>query len=414
MLAIATLAPFRFDFTPPGLGRRLENALAIGYSTATAVDAILNVVLFAGWGALWAATSRPAPLGRALRLPMITGAALSLAAETLQIFVPARRPSLLDVVTNTAGSVLGATVVALAVLAAQTVRQRKSYFGLPAGGFAGAYLGAALAEALLPFQPAALLPSARGNPLHRMRSVVATFEWSSIWRIPLTDVVLFFPFGALAVMALVELGWTHWRAARHVIGWGGLLSLAVELAHGPLGLPIQLGSALAHVVGIALGAAVCAQWLPAFSRRVRGRGRPAVLLVAYAVLVALWAWRPFVLETNPETLRQQLSLERLVPLQGLASRTDFFSVAEVVKPFFLFFPLGALLGVWPLRRRGALGYCLPALYLATVTELGQGFVEGRFFDGTDMLIQCAAAGIGWAVVRQAGYAEHGGVLEVNP
>jgi peptidoglycan/LPS O-acetylase OafA/YrhL len=74
-------------------------------------------------------------------------------------------------------------------------------------------------------------------------------------------------------------------------------------------------------------------------------------------------------------------------------------VADVVKPFFLFFPLGALLAVWPLRRRGALGYCLPAIYLAVITEIGQGFVEGRFFDGTDLLIQCAAAAIGWLVVR---------------
>jgi glycopeptide antibiotics resistance protein len=110
-----------------------------------------------------------------------------------------------------------------------------------------------------------------------------------------------------------------------------------------------------------------------------------------------------------ELIRQQFSLERLVPLQGLASR-DLFTVADVVKPFFLFFPLGALLAVWPLRRRGALGYCLPAIYLAVITEIGQGFVEGRFFDGTDLLIQCAAAAIGWLVVRQAGYEVYGGVL----
>jgi glycopeptide antibiotics resistance protein len=245
--------------------------------------------------------------------------------------------------------------------------------------------------------------------MHRMRTAVAAFEWSSIWRIPLTDVVLFVPLGALAVMALVELGWSHWRAARSVAGWGGLVSLAVELAHGPLGLPIQLGTAVAHIVGIALGAAACAQWLPAFSRRVRGRGRPAALLLAYAALVAFWAWRPFVLEMDGEMIRQQFSLERLVPLQGLASR-DLFTVADVVKPFFLFFPLGALLAVWPLRRRGILGYCLPAVYLAVITEGGQGLVEGRFFDGTDLLIQCAAATIGWLLVRQAGYDEHGGVL----
>ncbi|HEY7686760.1 MAG TPA: VanZ family protein [Gemmatimonadales bacterium] len=409
VLALATLAPFHFDFTHSGLAQRLENALTFGYSVATAVDAISNVVLFAGWGALWAATSRMMPLGPALRLPAITGGILSITAETLQLFVPGRRTSLLDVGTNTAGAIIGAAAVVLAVHAAQAVRHQKSYVGLPAAGFALAYLGAVLFEALLPLQRVAVLPTDRGNPLRRLRTATPEFEWESIWRIPLTDVVLFFPLGALAVMALVELGWGHWRAARAVAGWGGLVSIAVEVAHGPLGLPVQLGSALAHLVGIALGAVVCAQWLPAFSRRVRGRGRPAVLFVAYAALIAFWAWRPFAIEMDGEMIRQQFSLERLVPLQGLASR-DLFTVADVVKPFFLFFPLGALLAVWPLRRSGALGYFLPALYLAAITEVGQGFVEGRFFDGTDLLIQCAAAAIGWLVVRQAGYEAHGGVL----
>ena len=410
VLALATLAPFHFDFTATGLSQRLGNSLTFGYSVATAVDAISNVVLFAGWGALWAATSRMMPLGPALRLPAITGAILSITAETLQLFVPGRRTSLLDVGTNTAGAIIGAAAVVLAVHAAQAVRHQKSYVGLPAAGFALAYLGAALFEALLPLQRVAVLPTSRGNPLRRLRTATPEFEWESIWRIPLTDVVLFFPLGALAVMALVELGWGHWRAARAVAIWGGVLSIVVQLAHGPLGLSVQLGSAVAHIIGIALGAAVCAQWLPAFSRRVRGRGRPAVLFVAYAALVAFWAWRPFALEMDGEMIRQQFSLERLIPLQGLASR-DLFTVADVVKPFFLFFPLGALLAVWPLRS-GALGYFLPALYLAAITEIGQGFVEGRFFDGTDLLIQCAAAAIGWLVVRQAGYEAHGGVLGV--
>jgi hypothetical protein len=110
--------------------------------------------------------------------------------------------------------------VVLAVHAARVVRHQKSYVGLPAAGFAVAYLGATLVEALLPLQRVAVLPYARGNPMRRMRTAVAAFEWGSIWRIPLTDVVLFFPLGALAVMALVELGWSHWRAARSVAARG--------------------------------------------------------------------------------------------------------------------------------------------------------------------------------------------------
>jgi glycopeptide antibiotics resistance protein len=132
--------------------------------------------------------------------------------------------------------------------------------------------------------------------------------------------------------------------------------------------------------------------------------------VAYALLIAFWAWRPFTIETDPTTIQQQFALQRLIPLQGLADRSDLSSVADIVKPFFLFFPLGALLAVWPLARRGVLAFCFPALYLAIVTEVVQGFVAGRFFDGTDLVIQCAAAAIGWAVVRQAGYQPHGAIL----
>ncbi len=411
MLAAATLAPFHFAYPTAGLAKTVANAFTFHYSTATAIDALQNVLLFAGWGALWATTTAPTPLPQALRGPALTGAALSLMAEVLQIFLPDRRASVLDVLTNTAGAVLGAAAIVIAVQTAQAARTRKSYFGLPAIGFAVAYLGAAIAEAALPLQTSAVIDSGGAARLHRMRTAAARLDWTSVWHIPIGDVFLFFPLGIFGVMALVENGVSHWAAFRRVCGWGVFGAVLLELAHGPLGQPIQLGSAVAHFLGIALGAAACAQWLPGFSRLVRGRGRPAAVLVAYALLIAFWAWRPFVLETDPATIHQQFALERLIPLQGLARRSDLASVAEIVKPFFLFFPLGAMLAVWPLRRRGWLGTCLPACYLAVITEVVQGFVAGRFFDGTDLVIQCAAAAIGWAVVRQAGYFPYGAVLD---
>jgi VanZ family protein len=410
VLAVATLAPFHFAASSATLARGLANSLTFHYSAATAVDAVQNVLLFAGWGALWVTTSRPLPLAATLRGPVLTGAAMSVLAEALQLFLPDRRASVLDVVTNSAGAALGAAAIAIAVRTAIAMRSQKSYIGLPAAGFAIAYLCAAVSEAALPLRSAAVIATRGGDRLHRMRAATTRLDWSSVWRVPLADVVLFFPLGIFGVMTLVELGASHWSAVRRVCFWGALGSILLELLHGPLHQPIQLGTALAHVIGIALGAVACGAWLPAFSRLVRGRGRPALLLVAYALLIAFWAWRPFVLETDPATIHRQFALERLIPLQGLASRNDLSSVAEIVKPFFLFFPLGALLAVWPLARRGVLAFCFPALYLAIVTEVTQGFIAGRFFDGTDLVIQCAAAAIGWAVVRQAGYQPHGAVL----
>jgi VanZ family protein len=410
VLAAATLAPFHFAASGDSVARGLANAFIFRYSTATAVDAVQNVLLFAGWGALWVTTSRPLPFAAALRGPALSGAAMSVLAEALQLFLPDRHASVLDVMTNTAGAALGAAAIAIAIYTAQAMRQQKSYVGLPALGFAIAYLCAAASEAMLPLQSAAVIATRSGEQLHRLHTAGPRLDWSSLWQIPLADVVLFFPLGVFGVMALVESGDQRWTAARRTCAWGLLGSVLLEMTHGPFGMPVQLGAALAHVLGIVLGAVACGAWLPAFSRNVRGRGRPALLLIAYALLIAFWAWRPFVIETDPATIHQQFALERLIPLQGLARRSDLSSVAEIVKPFFLFFPLGALLAVWPLRRGGVLGYCLPAFYLAAITEAAQGFIVGRFFDGTDLVIQCAAAAIGWAVVRQAGYQEHGAVL----
>ena len=75
MLAAATLAPFHFAYPTAGLAKTVANAFTFHYSTATAIDALQNVLLFAGWGALWATTTAPTPLPRALRGPALTGAA---------------------------------------------------------------------------------------------------------------------------------------------------------------------------------------------------------------------------------------------------------------------------------------------------------------------------------------------------
>jgi VanZ family protein len=330
-------------------------------------------------------------------------------AETLQLFLPERYASVLDVLTNTAGAALGAAAITIAIQIAQAMRRQKSYVGLPAAAFAIAYLSAAVAEALIPLQGAAVIALRSGSKLHRLHTA-ARLDWSSLGDLPFADFVLFFPLGIFGVMALVEGGASRWAAVWRISGWGALSAILLELIHGPLGQPILLGAAVVHLLAVVLGAVACGLWLPAFSRQVRGRGRPALLLIVYALLIAFWAWRPFEIETDPVTISQQFAPDRLIPLQGLGSRGDPASIAEIVKPFFLMFPLGALLAVWPLRRSGFLGYCLPALYLAAVTECAQGFIAGRFFDGTDLVVQCAAAAIGWAVARRAGYEPHGAIF----
>lgn len=410
VLALATLTPFNPDWDLSHVGPRLLHAFALTYTARDAIDAARNVALFAGWGALWVATSVPAKLGPTLRAPTIAGCLLSITAETTQLILPERNSSILDVLTNTTGSWIGAATIVFAVLLARAWRERKSYVGVPALLFATAYGVAVTIDGVFPLLRVDPLPGAYGGPFSRLAVALDAFSKSSLGPFPVTDVFLFLPLGTFAVTTLVEAGHNHAAAALKVSIWGVMLAVIVELLHGPLGLPIQLAAILAHVTGVTLGAAMAARWVPGWSRVFRGVARPAAVFLAYALLMATWEWRPFVLEGDTTAILSQLSFERLVPLSALAWRVDLFSVANVATPFFLYFPLGGLLAVWPLRNRGWLSGWAPAAYIALLTELGQIFIVGRYFDGTEILVQWAGAGIGWAVIRRAGFPDYGAVL----
>jgi glycopeptide antibiotics resistance protein len=167
------------------------------------------------------------------------------------------------------------------------------------------------------------------------------------------------------------------------------------------------------VTGAALGVWMAARWLPAFSRRLRGRTRPAAVFGVYVALVALWILRPLVPEVDLATITDKLTLARFIPLMAYRERMDVFTAADVAIPAFLLMPAGALLAVWPLRLRGWLSGVMPAILAATALEVGQIVVVGRLFDVTDILVAGAAAMLGWIVLRRAGYVPHGEVLSAG-
>jgi len=108
IVAIITLAPFRFDPAP-----------AHGWSTIwTWSDLVLNVLMFAPFGFVYQLTR---PRGTPIdwwRLGQL-GAGASTVIEVIQLFAPDRFTSLFDIATNTAGVVFGATAFAVV---AQRVR----------------------------------------------------------------------------------------------------------------------------------------------------------------------------------------------------------------------------------------------------------------------------------------------------
>ena len=129
--------------------------------------------------------------------------------------------------------------------------------------------------------------------------------------------------------------------------------------------------------------------------------------MAYGLSVALWSWSPFLPEISLTTVLKQLDPIRLVPLSALAPQMNFYSVADVAAPFFLYLPLGAYLAVWPAKRNGWLSGCLPGIYLAVGVEVSQILVLGRFVSGTDILVAAAGVCLGFVVIRRAGYRVYG-------
>ncbi|MBX3146613.1 MAG: VanZ family protein [Gemmatimonadales bacterium] len=92
VIVVVTLVPFGFE---PPTGLRL-----VGF--ATVADVVQNIALFVPLGFVVAFAGR--------WQPVLIGAGLSLSVELLQQLLPARSPSLIDLVTNTLGAGLGGLV----------------------------------------------------------------------------------------------------------------------------------------------------------------------------------------------------------------------------------------------------------------------------------------------------------------
>ena len=105
-----------------------------------------NVAFFMPWGfllAIWQ-QKRGSSWLRTLLLAMLTAACLSGTVEFLQLFAPRRTTSVVDLVTNTFGSVVGALFgwpLARWVWPVASVRARQLLLRAPAAAFALAVAG---------------------------------------------------------------------------------------------------------------------------------------------------------------------------------------------------------------------------------------------------------------------------------
>ena len=410
VVLLATLTHLDLDPSVPDILWRLHRAVHFSTRGVDVVDAARNVALFAGFGAAWMVTAaRDHPWRTALRI-MGIGALLSIGVETVQLISLSRISSINDVTTNTIGALLGALgVVAMARLLRRT-RNCDLVAGVPLFGVAGAYVGAISAEMFSPLYRHDFNPGAGGSLLNRFANAWHYLRPLDPARMSLTDIALFWPGGVLVVLALAELGMSSGAACVSTIAGGAVLSAIVEIAHGVAGQPIEVSAIAAHALGIAIGALVGWEWGVRAAGRGTARRRARLLLAGYALLLAAWAWRPFVLRLHAAAVFAQLTVRHFTPLAVLGASEDLFGVMDVAEQFFLYLPLGFLLAAWPLRYRGRLAHVLPGVCLAVVLEVGQLVVRDRLFDVTDLLTQCAAICVGFVVARRAGYEARGELL----
>jgi glycopeptide antibiotics resistance protein len=402
----------QLDFSPDlsAAAQRLARAFTPSFRWLDAIDGLRNTVLFAGLGVAWVMSSLSGRVGAEIERATLVGLGLSVTVEGLQLFSPIRTASILDVVTNTLGALAGAVVVALLLIALHRAKGARSYLGIPTFLPAGAYLLAVLCEALTPLFRSAPVPGLNGGPLARLHATLRLALPLRLGEVPWSDVLLFAPAGFLVVMVLTE----HGRPARQtwwaVAGAGAALAFAAELVHGMFGVSIRWEAGATHAVAVAAGAWWAQRRLASLSQTLRGDTRALAAMAAYALLLVLWGWRPFVPQTDIGAIAQQLTADHLVPLASLAQRVDVFSALHVAQQFLLFLPLGCVLAVWPLRLRGRWSHLWPAVWLALGIEAGHLVIVDRYFDATNSLIAFAGLGIGWLAVRRSGFAPYGQAL----
>lgn len=406
VLGFALLAPFSFRWDGGFLAERAGRLLSPGALTpGDVVDAVRNVVLLAGWGLLEVVTDRGRSRRRRVTAALAGGAAIGVTAEVVQLAVPIRTPSLLDAAMNAAGAGAGALAADAAIRALDRWRGRPTALGVPTSALAVPYALAVLLEAALPLLRSADAGLRSGGPLARAAWSLEHFRWESLATLPALDLLLFLPAGLLLAAAFREIEGTRDRA----FGWAAACGLGVallgELAHAPLGLPLELGPLLVHAGGLVAGAWIGARGLSRWLRRRRGPARVRDFVVGYVLLLALWRLRPFLPELDPAAVAAELSGPRWSPLSALGARRDLYSVSDVLRSFLLFVPLGAALTARRrIRRRGSDGSDVRTLGwilgLAFLLEAGQALVAGRFFDGTDLVVMAAGGAVAWSVVRR--------------
>ncbi len=399
-IAIATLLHLGFDGTLANALYRLQRAVEPNIGFKDIVDGVRNIALFLGWGAVWVLTSRPQSSRRDVIAATAVGMLASITVESAQLFSPFRMASVIDVATNTIGSLLGAfSVWAIERRMSADVRGG-TLIGVPAWLPGGALLITAFG---LTFAPSSrpTMAIAWGSPLNRAYMVEAAEAIAVNWPALITDVVAWLCVGLTLAVAVAD------RTGRVRFGqlaaWIGIVATTLTAAHlgrSLAGLQREAGAWQIHAAAVTLGLLTGLVLVPSWRGWVTARSERALQLGLLALLLgAVMSWSPATWALTTANT-PSISWRQLVPMMSLFQRQDLSSVFLVLQKA----GIGAAIGAC-LAARKRVGVPRPglraAIGIATLFEVGQAVIPGRYPDVTDIMITSAAAGLVAVLVERS-------------
>jgi len=403
-IAYGTLIPFDFSATSQQVASKRHLFFAVSLAGASRSDLISNVLLFLPWGGLMAVwlAGRKAGFGLALPAAAVSGCALGGLVEAVQLFVPWRTSSWIDVAMNTTGSALGvvpgwwlarviwprvepdlklkaarhplAVLTAVSALGVVMASMAPFDVSLDVGDIKASVTGARL----VPFLP----------PFDHSTPAAEAWGWAG-------EVLVWTILGGLCALSLQE---------ARVTGLGG----AVITGAAAVGIStfielVQLAirsrrSDTTSVVLAAVGATIGALFVLQNARKTPHYW-VRLALVLWALSISVEAWTPPLLVARGS---REPSWAMFIPFWAFDRKKDIYAFPEMVVQTMRYLPLGALLALrfgeksaWPVAAMG--------LGIGLAAEVGQFLLGTRSPKIADALCGAVGSWLGFILANYAAF-----------
>jgi VanZ family protein len=388
---------------PPRLGSRADWATNF---------LLLLPSAFFGLGAIWSRRSASARLAAsAMVIAVLVAVAVML--EFLQVWVPGRIVSQLDIEAQWIGATVG---VVLWWLVGRHVTSWLSRVGAASRPLSGVELLLLLYTVLvvgygilpldLTISPIQILEKVRHGKVILIPFTFADRTWEYSVYSMASEVLLWAPVGAY---------WTVRRGAP--ISTAAVFTLAVAFALEAVQLfvvtrTVDINDLIAALAGGALGATVARRLNTGSALAPAPASTTSNAWLLWGTAVCAWVaiaatvyWYPFEFRLDGRFLRHRVNSLRLVPFYSYYWGSEFNATTQLFRKAVFFVPLGMLLAAARYlmsssvaRRVYALGSGTFVVCAAIAIELGQIAIPGKIPDPTDAMLGVIGAGAGWATV----------------